>query len=125
MYSVLAPCNKIDCDHAVAIWAAFYVKLFGVDARFAKNVTITKTIRSLSNLFGTPFWWSYHNTKLKEWKHCTISPQATNANLRRPAKPDDEPSNAADQVDMPGGSLPSGNSSSALSVEEKSSFAEA
>lgn len=75
MYSILAPTDKINRDHAVAIWAAFYVKVFDVDARRVKRLTIKQTMRTLCNLFGVTFSWSYYDSVDDEWRHSLIEPR--------------------------------------------------
>lgn len=72
IYSILAPCDKISSNHAVAIWAAFYVRMFDVNPKRVKRLTIKRAMKSLCDLFGVAFSWSYRDSFSDEWHHSII-----------------------------------------------------
>ena len=71
MFSVAAPEKNIRFDHAVAFWSAFYVRLFSSNYRSMNSDQITKTFKSLANLFGVPTHLTKRN-KSSEWVHEVI-----------------------------------------------------
>ena len=72
MYSVVAPAENIDFDHAVAIWAAFYVSMFAENERAMKSSYIKERIKALTSLFPVDFFYATYNSKAKEWSSETI-----------------------------------------------------
>lgn len=73
MYSIIAPTQRIRFDRAAAIWAAFYVLMFDLDARAMKADKITRCLRNLARLFSETFHFSRYNAKHDKWEHETIS----------------------------------------------------
>jgi hypothetical protein len=96
MYSILCPVDKIQFNHAAAIWAAFYTRMFDfpvaqiTDKPSFKNAQIRKSLESLCLLFDVRFMWSYHDSKNDKWVHDTI-PSSKTSNPHRQTKRNDQP----------------------------------
>ena len=73
MYSIIAPTQRIRFDRAAAIWAAFYVLMFDLDATAMKAEKITRCLRNLARLFSEAFHFSRYNAKHDRWEHEEIS----------------------------------------------------
>lgn len=77
MYSIIAPMQRIQFDRAAAIWAAFYVLMFDLDASAMKAAKITSCLKKLAQLFAEDFHFSRYNSVADKWEHDTISKSAT------------------------------------------------
>ncbi|CAM2154510.1 CHAT domain-containing protein [Paraburkholderia tropica] len=85
MYSVVAPAEEIDFDHAAAIWAAFYVSAFAKNPNSMSGTDIRQRIENLCALFPVDFHVSIYQSKLKTWRHTKItktSLQSNGANIK-------------------------------------------
>lgn len=75
MYSIACPTTKILFEHAVALWSAFYVKLFSENMEFVKNDAITFALTQLCDLYGVNFHFAWHNTKHQRYVYNEILSQ--------------------------------------------------
>lgn len=73
MYSIIAPTQRIRFDRAAAIWAAFYVLMFDLDATSMKADKITGCLRDLARLFAEAFHLSRYEAHNDTWRHEIIS----------------------------------------------------
>jgi hypothetical protein len=69
MHSVVAPAEKIDFDHAAAIWGAFYVSVFAKNAKSMSSHDIRQRINTLCALFPVDFYVSTYLPKTDQWRH--------------------------------------------------------
>lgn len=72
MHSVVAPAEKINFDHAAAIWAAFYVSVFTNNPKAMTGHDIKKRIELLCKLFPVDFHVSTYRPKKDDWVHSKI-----------------------------------------------------
>ena len=84
MYSVAGPVEDVRFDHAVALWSAFYVKIFSINDRSMNSKQVSEILGTLAELFEVPIHLSTYNVKQEAWKHETIK-----------AKPSLKPSSSA------------------------------
>jgi hypothetical protein len=68
MHSVASPIDQIRFDRAVAIWAAFYVRMFDFNPDSMTSKNIGELLTNLSRLFGVRFNWSWYKAKSDSWK---------------------------------------------------------
>ena len=72
MYSIAAPVEDIEFRHAAAIWSALYVRMFSLDSGGMKSKEIGRVLTLMCQLFGIPFFWSYHDAKNNKWVNHNI-----------------------------------------------------
>lgn len=72
MHSVVAPAEKIQFDHAAAIWSAFYVSVFATNAQSMKHADILSRLEILGSLFPVDFHFSGYAPKSDRWNHRLI-----------------------------------------------------
>ena len=66
--SVAAPSEDIYFDHAVALWCAFYVKVFSINPTSMNSNRLVEVLKPLAALFGAPMHFSRRGDRQK-WKH--------------------------------------------------------
>jgi len=69
MNSVAAPVDNIDFDLAVALWSAFYVKVFSLNAKSMNSDRIAKVLGPLAALFDAPIHWTRRSKTKGKWNH--------------------------------------------------------
>ena len=84
MNSVAGPVGDVRFNHAVALWSAFYVKIFSINAKSMNSKQVSEILGTLAGLFEVPIHLSTYNVKQEAWKHETIK-----------AKPSLKPSSSA------------------------------
>jgi hypothetical protein len=67
MHSIASPIDKILFSRAVAIWAAFYVRMFDLNNLSMTSKDIGKLLTDLCRLFGERFKWTWYNAKQDVW----------------------------------------------------------
>jgi hypothetical protein len=72
MHSIVAPTNKIQFDHAAAIWSALYTSLFAEKTDSMKGVDIEKRLRTLKGLFPVEFFFGTFDSVNMKWKNRII-----------------------------------------------------
>jgi hypothetical protein len=72
MHSVAGPIEDVRFDHAVALWSAFYVKVFSINARSMNSKQVSEILGTLAALFEVPIHLSTYSEKQAAWKHETI-----------------------------------------------------
>lgn len=72
MYSIVAPVEDIQFDHAAAIWSCFYISLFSKEFNKMTHSDIGDTLKAITALFPTTFFFAKYNSKSKKWNTETI-----------------------------------------------------
>lgn len=67
--SVAAPADDITFDIAVALWSAFYVKVFDINPKSMNSYRLAEVLRQLSMLFGARIHWSRRSQKSAALNH--------------------------------------------------------
>jgi hypothetical protein len=73
IYSVASPTNEIGFEHAAAIWAAFYVRIFDLEAESMRDCDVEEILTELCRLFGVSMQWSWHTRQDDTWHHKVLS----------------------------------------------------
>ncbi|MES1940075.1 hypothetical protein T5B8_07518 [Salinisphaera sp. T5B8] len=73
MYSIAAPRTPIRFDHAVALWSAFYVRIFSLGETAMRRKGINNELKKLCGLFEVELHLSYYNAKYDKWNHQVIN----------------------------------------------------
>jgi len=64
MHSIASPVDKILFSRAVAIWGAFYVRMFDLNSTSMSSKDIGILLTDLCRLFGERFNWTWYNAAL-------------------------------------------------------------
>lgn len=73
MYSIAAPVHSIRFDNALAIWIAFYTKVYLIDKKILmKARQIDSALFNLCKFFDVRFHWSRYDAKNDMWTHKTL-----------------------------------------------------
>lgn len=68
LHSIVAPSEKIDFNHSIALWVAFYTAIFSRNNSNMRSNDMLSIIHKLSEIFPVPFKTSIFNSVNKEWK---------------------------------------------------------
>lgn len=72
MYSVAGPVEDVRFDHAVALWSAFYVKIFSINSRSMNSKQVSQILGTMAGMFEVPIHLSTYSDRQSIWKHETI-----------------------------------------------------
>ncbi|RRW57087.1 hypothetical protein EGJ51_20935 [Pseudomonas fulva] len=78
MHSIAAPAEKIQFDHAAAIWSSFYVSAFSANSKAMKHADIVARLNILCTLFPVNMHFSGYNSRADKWNHQIIQKSALN-----------------------------------------------
>ncbi|MFF3699686.1 MULTISPECIES: hypothetical protein [Pseudomonas] len=81
MHSIVAPAEKIQFDHAAAIWGAFYVSVFSSNSQSMRHADILSRLKILGSLFPVDFHFSGYAPKSDRWNHQLIQKSSVSASL--------------------------------------------
>jgi len=76
MHSIAAPAEKIQFDHAAAIWSSFYVSAFSANSSGMKHSDIVSRLNVLCTLFPVNMHFSGYNSRVDNWSHQLIQKSA-------------------------------------------------
>ncbi len=76
MHSVTAPAEKIQFDHAAAIWSSFYVSVFSANSKKMKHSDIVSRLNVLCTLFPVDMHFSGYDSRADDWNHQLIQKSA-------------------------------------------------
>lgn len=72
MHSITAPVQKIQFDHAAALWSALYVSIFTENKTSMKHADIRNRLVALRSLFPIDFHFASFDSSRTKWNHETI-----------------------------------------------------
>lgn len=77
MHSIASPVDQILFSRAVAVWAAFYIRMFDFNDQSMSSKQIGFLLADLSRLFDVRFNWYWYNAKSDKWKQEEIDGSKT------------------------------------------------